>query len=123
MWPPRGNAGAFSVWAGWALHGGGWLTCRIRPRPTVTHAANPGSVCCHRAGMDSTTAMQVAVALVLTGLAGAAFARWRRALSDLRKTIAAIPGMRKTTRGEFGRTVVWAGGVALVLWVMARGGR
>lgn len=73
--------------------------------------------------MDSTTAMQVAVALVLTGLAGAAFARWRRALSDLRKTIAAIPGMRKTTRGEFGRTVVWAGGVALVLWVMARGGR
>lgn len=91
--------------------------------PNVIGAANPASVCCHRAGMDSTTAMYVAVALVFTGLLGAAFARWRRALSDLRKTIAGIPGMRKATRGEFGRTVVWAAGVALVLWVAVRGGR
>lgn len=53
---------------------------------------------------------------------GAAFARWRRALSDLRKTIAAIPGMRRVVRGEFGRTVLLGAGVALVLWLMARGG-
>lgn len=73
--------------------------------------------------MDDPTAVYVAVALVGTGMLGAAFARWRRALSDLRKTIAGIPGMRKAMRGEFGRTVVWAAGVALVLWVMVRGGR
>lgn len=98
------------------------MTCRIWPIPNVTHAANDRSVCCHPAGMDSTTAMQVAVALVFTGLMGAAFARWRRALSDLRKTIAGIPGMRRATRGEFGGTLVWAAGVGLVLWVMVRGG-
>lgn len=73
--------------------------------------------------MDSTTAAYVAVALVSTGIMGAAFARWRRALSDLRKTIAGIPGMRKASREHFWRMVVWGGGVALVLWVMVRGGR
>jgi len=72
--------------------------------------------------MDDPTAVYVAVALVGTGMLGAAFARWRRALSDLRKTIAAIPGMRRVVRGEFGRTVLLGAGVALVLWLMARGG-
>lgn len=73
--------------------------------------------------MDNTTAMYVAVALVCTGLMGAAFARWRRALSDWRKTVAGIPGLRKATFEQFWRTFWFALIVAglVYLWLKKEG--
>ncbi|MFI0357606.1 hypothetical protein [Actinomadura sp. 9N407] len=72
--------------------------------------------------MNSSSAMFVALALVVTGLTGVAFARWQRALADLRRTAAAIPGMRRTTFQLFVRMGVFALLLAGTLWWLLQSG-
>ncbi|TDC83876.1 hypothetical protein [Actinomadura sp. 7K507] len=72
--------------------------------------------------MNSSAAIYVAVALVCTGLMGAAFARWRRALTDLRKTKAGVGALRTATFGEFRRLAMFGGLVAALLWLLTRQG-
>ena len=95
---------------------------RIRPGPKVTYGANGPSVQWDRASMDSSAAIYVAVALVCTGLMGAAFARWRRALTDLRKTKAGVGALRTGTIAEFRRMVMFGGLLALLAWLVTRQG-
>ena len=72
--------------------------------------------------MNGSTAIFIAVALVLTGVMGATFARWERALSDWRKTLAAIPGLRKTTFGHFRRLAMFVGALILLFYMLIRRG-
>lgn len=64
----------------------------------------------------------ITVLIMAVFASGFYLAKFRRALSDLRKTIAGIPGMRKAMRGEAAR-LLFAGAVIFLLvyaWMNGR---
>ena len=91
------------------------------PVPNAPYGAYEECHWCQHPAMDTKTATIVAVAVLCTGIAGATFARWRRALSDLRRTGSAVPELRRTAFSEFRRLLVFGGGVALLVYVWMRG--
>lgn len=68
--------------------------------------------------MDPATLTVLIMAVAATGYF---LAKWRRALSDLRKTIASVPLLRKTMRGEAGRLLTAAAIVMLTVYAWVRG--